>query len=125
MNQPTEQETADGWIKNQENWWAWEAVDNACRDNPELGWRLVTTILASSDSPFVIGNLGAGPLEDLLANFGELLIGRAEELAKSNIKFRQCLAATWQNSMSGEIWARVCRATDRDPSNPHGYCNDL
>ena len=120
MNAPTQKDVATGWIATQENWWAWEAVDKACREDPELGWGLVLAILSLTDSHQVIENLGAGPLEDLLAKHGDGLIERAEKLATQDPEFRRCLSHTWQNEMSQAIWDRVCRATDRDSSNVHG-----
>jgi hypothetical protein len=113
-------EVAVGWITNQETWWAWEAVSKACTEDPERAWRLMLKILSATDSAHVIECLGAGPLEDLLAKHGVSVIDRAEKLATTDAKFRTCLSHTWQNAMSLDIWGRVCRATDRDPSNVHG-----
>lgn len=113
-------EIAAAWIANQESWWAWEVVDDACRDDPERGWQHVLAILTAAKSPLIIERLGAGPLEDLLAKHGDTLIERVEDLAQRNMKFRECLTNTWQNAMSMDIWTRVCRATNRDPSNPQG-----
>lgn len=120
MGIPTYNDIAVGWIATQENWWAWEAMDRACRKEPDLAWNLITTILSISDSDKVIENLGAGPLEDLLANHGDKVIDRAEKLAAQDPKFRLCLSHTWQNNMSEAVWVRVCRAAGRDSSHVHG-----
>lgn len=120
MNPHSEQEVVADWITNQETFWAWEVMDKACRDDPEKGWQLVLAILQATDSPQMLANLGAGPLEDLLAKHGKLLIDRTEELAEHDAKFRQCLSNTWQNSMSDDVWIRVCRVTNRESSNPRG-----
>lgn len=113
-------EIAVGWITCQESWWAYEAVSKACAEDPERAWALIRKILQATESCIVIECLGAGPLEDLLAKHGPSVIQRAESLAQSDAKFRACLSHTWQNAMSQDVWARVCRATDRDPSNVHG-----
>jgi hypothetical protein len=120
MGIPTEDDIAEGWIAAQEQWWAWEAMDRACRSEPELAWKLIATVLSRTESEKIVENLGAGPLEDLLANHGDKFIDRAESLASRDLKFRQCLSHTWQNNMSSSVWARVCRATGRDASNVHG-----
>jgi len=120
MTQRTEQEIVSAWIMNNETFWAWEFIDNACRDNPELGWHYVLAILRATDSPKVIESLGAGPLEDLLANHGPYIIDRCLSLAATDAKFQRCLASTWQNAMESDIWARVCLATNRNSTTPQG-----
>jgi hypothetical protein len=113
-------EVAVGWITCQESWWAYETLSTACADDPERAWRLIQKILQATESSMIIECLGAGPLEDLLAKHGASVIQRMESLAQTDAKFRTCLSHTWQNAMSQEVWVRVCRATDRDPSNVYG-----
>ena len=120
MSARSDGEIAVAWIANQESFWAWEEVDRACADDPERAWKLILRILSGTDSPHIIECLGAGPLEDLLAKHGATVIARVEELAARESKFRTCLSHTWQNEMTQDLWARVCAATARDPSNPHG-----
>jgi len=120
MGIPTEDDIAAGWIATQEHWWAWEAMDRACHKEPELAWKLIITVLSLTESDRVIENLGAGPLEDLLAIHGDKLIDRAETLASQEPKFHRCLSHTWQNNMSPGVWKRVCRATGRNPSSIYG-----
>jgi hypothetical protein len=58
-----------------------------------------------SDS--ILGNLAAGPLEDLLVDHGPEFIDRVEILARQDRQFRRLLGAVWQNAMSDDLWNRV------------------
>jgi len=96
---------------------AWEALDLLCRENPVAAFRAIEEIhyvLVSSERRDMEawGLLAAGPLEDLLAENGESVIEAAEALAKTDPEFRKLLSGVWQNSMSGEIYARVQKASD-------------
>ena len=76
-------------------------------------WRLVEEISSRKLSDRLISVFAAGPLEDLLAQHGALMIERVEIKAKKEQSFASMLGGVWQNDMSGEIWQRVQAAWDR------------
>jgi len=61
----------------------------------------------------LLGNLAAGPLEDLLAYHGSEMIDELELLARRNPDFSYLLGGVWQNLMSDDVWKRVQAAASR------------
>ena len=57
--------------------------------------------------------LSAGPLEDLLAYHGHLIIDRVEAEARRKPLFAKLLGGVWQNIMPDDIWTRVQAVWDR------------
>ena len=103
----------EAWFQYEETFWAWERVQDLTRMDPELAWRVITLLVEQSPSDEVLGSVGAGPLEDFLSAYGERMIDRVEERARSDELFRQCLASVWQSEMSDELLARVQKAVRR------------
>jgi hypothetical protein len=89
------------------------AVTDMVRKRPEEGWLFVLEALELDNSTSIQEVLSAGPLEDLLAEHGELLIERVEIEARRNPAFASLLGGVWQNSMTDEIWRRVQKVWDR------------
>jgi hypothetical protein len=54
----------------------------------------------------VLANLGAGPLEDLLARHGSEFIEQFETLARQDAEFRRLLGVVWQNNIADDLWLR-------------------
>lgn len=46
--------------------WAWEAVNEMVRERPEEAWSVITRLVELSPDDRILGNVAAGPLEDLL-----------------------------------------------------------
>ena len=65
------------------------------------------------DPDNLLGNLAAGPLEDLLAYHGSEMIDEVELLARRNPDFSYLLGGVWQNLMSDDVWKRVQAAASR------------
>jgi hypothetical protein len=110
---PELERVVDAWFQYEETFWAWERVEDLTRMDPELAWRVITLLVEEAPSEAVLGVIGAGPLEDLLSVYGEGMIDRVEERARTDEHFRQCLAAVWQSDMTDELWARVQNAVGR------------
>jgi hypothetical protein len=93
------------WVCDRE----WDLV----QDEPLLAWVMILEILKLNSSGKIQEVLSAGPLEDLLAKHGPLVIELVESEAKQNKRFAQLLGGVWQSSMTKEIWERVQAAWDR------------
>lgn len=112
-----EQTLVDAWIRIQhagpgskeadELWWAWETVSEWSYENPDHLFAFVLAALKTDNSPKIVANLSAGPLEDLLSNFGPQIIEAVEVEARSNSQFASLLGGVWRNSMTDDVWARV------------------
>jgi hypothetical protein len=111
----------EAWVAAQESekqrsdddsgWWAADAVDDwrYAGKHAEV-WEFITRAFDNrmSDTAFAI--LAAGPLEEFLADFGELYIDRVEELARKNPRFNDLLGGVWKNAMADNVWTRVQNA---------------
>src|SRR5882672_3443482 len=84
------------------NFWAHEKLWKLTRESPEEAWEAILAIKQYDSSDFVLGNIAAGPLEDLLCFNGESVIHLVEDRAKHDMAFRKTLAGVWQNTMSDE-----------------------
>ena len=114
---------AEGWIKfwnaqdgspeRESLSWVCDTEYDLMQDEPEQIWRLILEMLRLNSSDKIQGVLSAGPLEDLLAKYGESFICKVEAEEKSNPLFAQLLGGVWQNSMSNDIWSRVQAVQDR------------
>jgi|HubBroStandDraft_6_1064221.scaffolds.fasta_scaffold204330_4 hypothetical protein len=107
---------AETWIEHQlhnrglgseATFWAWERLWELTDSEPEEAWRVIEAIRHANGTDLILGNLGAGPLEDLLSQHGDQFIDRVETLARRDAQFRKLLGAVWQNTMSEEVWSRV------------------
>ena len=119
MNKEEYQDLIDTWItrykvegesnKSGEDstFWAYEELDDICRNDPDLCWELILEILRIDQSDRVVGNLAAGPLEDLLVRHGAKMIDRVESQARKDRRFKNLLGGVWKNAMSDDVWSRV------------------
>jgi hypothetical protein len=91
----------------EKNWWAVETVMNWPYDNQhELLWSFILAVHARDINNKAAAHLAAGPVEDLLSEFGEDYIERVEALAASDLRFKYMLTWAWQANMSDELWNR-------------------
>ena len=108
----------DNWIKYNEiaedvpwrdDYWPYifEVIDWAFSNHAERLWQFILAVYRRKPSQKVIGNLAAGPLEDLLGKFGHKFIERVIALARSDKDFKFLLGGVWQNDMPEEIWQMI------------------
>ena len=96
--------------ERKEYFWAEIKINDYIETDPELAWKLLLNILSRDINQRAIGLLAAGPLEDLLSDYGPQLIDRVEKEARINPKFRIALTGVWQGGMTDDIWKRVQEA---------------
>ncbi|MBA2731406.1 MAG: hypothetical protein H0U54_00795 [Acidobacteria bacterium] len=113
------QKVVDAWIAGQDaeegsppyksNWWAIERVIDwgVLNYKPELLWRFILAALQQELSDSVVGNIAAGPLEDLLDKHGPDYIDRVEALARKDERFNHMLGGVWIDSMTDEVQERI------------------
>jgi hypothetical protein len=98
-------------VRDGDNFWAFEKMEELSHRDPDLCWELIIQVLHTPHENSVTEVLAAGPLEDLLAKFGAQVIDRVEKAALEDPLFKALLAGVWQNSIQPQVWARVeaCR----------------
>lgn len=80
------------------------------KKNPELCYTAILHVLksvAADPANPVFRNLAPGPLEDLLAAHGSLLIERIEAEERRNPTLNLLLGGVWQNTMTPQVWDRM------------------
>lgn len=126
MNQEELDAVIDAWIAAQEaeegspeyekSFWAvGEVIDWGLGPEvgkPELLWRFILSAYKRDFSERVAAVLAAGPIEDLLSEFGPDYIARVEELARKDGRFKWLLGGVWRLGMTDEVWRRLESARD-------------
>jgi len=77
---------------------------------PESLWSFILNVHERDAGEEVASHLAAGPIEDLMSQFGEMYIDRIEDLARKDARFKRMLCGVWQDMMSDELWDRFQRA---------------
>ena len=80
----------------EELFWAVEELsDLERRAAPSETWEVIVELVASAPDDWVLANIAAGPLEDLIRKYPYFAIDLIETHAKRNIKFRRCQTGVW------------------------------
>lgn len=90
-------------------------VDDIIRSDHNKAWHLIQLIFISCQDDFEKACLASGPLEDLLAKHGDLVIDNVEMAASTSEEFRELLFGVWRNGISSSIWQRVKNAAGSAP----------
>lgn len=80
--------------------------------DPKRSLDFILSVIMENDSDFILENLGAGPLEDILVYHGNEIIEEVERLAHKNIKFKLALKMTWRREILEHVWSRVVSARE-------------
>jgi hypothetical protein len=103
-------DAGDGFSFPSEHEWAIDEVANWILQNrPKSLWQFIVAVNQRTLSPKVTSVLAAGPLEDLLSNWGEDYIEQVEQLAQKDSNFNFLLGGLWKNKMTDSVWSRVNR----------------
>jgi hypothetical protein len=103
----SETRLVDDWILHAQTFWAATEVSEFSRDDPARTLDFILEVLGRQPLPRVLGNLAAGPLENLLVYHGPLIIDRVETLAAADPAFRRLLSGVWRNKIREDVWARI------------------
>jgi hypothetical protein len=92
---------------------AFDEVYELCSTSPDEAWNFILAAWRTDQSSVIAENLSAGPLEDLLAKHGDLVIDRVEAEAKRDPTFAFLLGGVWRNAISEAVWSRVSAIRNR------------
>jgi len=88
--------------------WATELLVHLAEEEPEVAWDLIQGLIERAPADEALGWVAAGPLEDLLCHNGPAWIGRVEALARSDPRFKACLAGVpGSGRMDPDVYERV------------------
>jgi hypothetical protein len=88
----------DAWLTVQRNWWAYVEVREQIAQKPSAAWLTILALVTKADTPELLEDIGAGPLEDFLKLHGESFIEQLEHEAGTSKNLRDAL---------GHVWLRV------------------
>lgn len=86
------------------------------REDPELCLESIIRILARIDGTRpnrLLAVLAAGPLEDLLAENGSVVVEKVEALARSSLEFRFLLNGVWDSTIKPAVLSRLAKYRDQ------------
>jgi hypothetical protein len=94
------------------------ALHDLLEDDPSLAWEAIKVVVTHyteedlfsvgrTEAQVVVGQLAAGPIEDLLSERGAEFISDIEQEARKDRRFRWALGGVWQSTTPDHIWARV------------------
>ena len=115
----TKDELANGWVALQ---YAHQA-DNASREHISVGKELgrlaheepavcldlIVEVIRLDSGELVLSNVAAGPLENVIAENGSVVVDEIERLAREDAAFKKALSLVWPRDTS-DIWRRVERS---------------
>lgn len=97
--------------------WAFSKLRKLCKNSPKEAFQVVLVIISLTDDEWILENVAAGPLEDLVDWHGNLLIDVIEQEARSNSKFKDVLGGIWRgDKVKDELWDRLEKLILEGPS---------
>ena len=110
------------WVKyhhdnNNHDYWAFEQMEDLIHSDPETAWSYILEIMEFETSDNILGNLAAGPLEELLYNHGNKFIDRVELLARQEPKFTKLIKGVWVSEMPKSIKTRLIELQEKYTKN--------
>lgn len=100
--------------QDREHFWGWDAVTSFVHTAPaEEAWNLVLMLVRRAPDE-VLGNVAAGPLEDVVRLHGAALVDWIEGEARRDERFRWALGGVWlsRGILPREAEDRIVRASD-------------
>jgi hypothetical protein len=109
--------------KAQQHEWACNIFDDLNdAEGSEIAWALIALIEGKLEHIDQFFFFAAGPLEDLIADFGPQFIDRIETRWRQSKRFRVLIAGVWpQGKSHTEIWARIEKLQELGPNDETGY----
>src|SRR5262245_39599754 len=84
-----------------------ERLGDLIANEPHDAWQVIEAIRRMDGGDFILSNLAAGPVENLLVAHGSEFIGMLEASTPADSQLRKLLGAVWQNAMPDDIWRRL------------------
>ena len=87
--------------------WASDRLRDLITHAPDDAYEVIRELVRQAPTPYVLSIVAAGPLEDLLSDWGERLVDHLETDARSDPKLMAACAGVWKLFMSDEVWTRL------------------
>jgi len=106
---------AQSWLTVQRHWWAYQALLDLGRSNPQEALTAILALVELAGTPELLERVGAGPLEDLLEYHGAAVIDEVESRAQTDSALRAALSHVWltegvgSSSIGNRLLSLGCR----------------
>lgn len=115
---PADEVVAEGCIRafqagwNDPDAWAADGWPVLLAHDAERAWRVLLLLVERAPDD-VLGQVGAGPLEDFVNEHAPEFIDRIEERARRDPRFRAAMAGAWlsRGALPADVEERVARAS--------------
>ncbi len=102
--------------------WAFDCLADLEYEAPKTAFQVVLLAMNRLQTIEQASFLAAGPLEDLIASYGNDFIDEIEIIAQQSPRFRFILSGVWsQGTENTEVWKRVQRACRNGPNIDAGH----
>lgn len=119
MNESSKNDLVSAWIQLQRLpqdsseasslMWAAEDFNLMSITSPDECWQIILMVIEQTDDDWVLTNLAAGPLENLLAMHSDQAIEWIEGEVKKNSRLRDILDGVWKNLIPDDVWSRLTK----------------
>ena len=92
MEDTESKKIAAAWLNFQQNWWAWDKLDELCRKDPAGAWPVLMELVQQAQNAELLEDIGVGPLEDFLNYYATDYIEELEDAIQSNKPLKKALA---------------------------------
>ena len=100
------------------NFWAHEELWELCRNSPDEALELIINIIDDSPNEWILGNVAAGPFEDLMCYHGEVIMPKLKALSTNHPKLIQAMAGVWLDSNDTKVWQEFYSMAGVEPPFP-------
>lgn len=97
---PTFLAVAKSWLSFQrahedKDIWALDDLDDKIRTDPASAWEIVSELCRHAQSDDELCAIGAGPVEDLVRQYGETAVQQLEKVIELDHRFATVAACVW------------------------------
>lgn len=109
QSSPEIRQHAESWLTRNANDWTDDDARllDLVHHNPDLALSVLFAIMQLTDDPKLLGQLGAGRMEDFLGIHGETYVDTIHTLALQHRRLREVLEHVWQGAMPKSVWHRI------------------
>ncbi len=107
MDENESKHIAEAWLDFQRNWWAWDKLDELCRQDAQGAWAVLIDLVEMADSKPLLEDIGVGPLEDFINYYAAECIDAIEAAAMSSVRLSQALSHAQLRDPTHPMAARI------------------
>jgi hypothetical protein len=116
----SDEDLVQAWLRHaqdrkREDFWAWDRMNAIVLSDAKHGWRLICDLIQRANDD-ILGDIGVGPIEDLVHEHHTAVIDEIVKEARNNPRFRAALTWMWftRGSMPSHVERQLLEATNNE-----------